>query len=130
MEHRINQDEIARLLEFLPIFENPQYQFVSQWQDFYPVYLPDVYRFFRLVSQLRCFDSNYTDRQARKIISSIDSIQTASLNEVCDALTFCARGERFCYGYWNSVLQSGKLVSILKRLQIIQKLNKPKSGGC
>ena len=123
VESKISQNDIAQLLAFLPLFDILQHELVLQWQDGHPIYSKDVERFFKLVSQLRCFDSNYTDKQARKFLNQIDSIQTLSLNEIGSMLTYCARSERFCDGHWNSLLQSGKVVKILKRLEVIQNIN-------
>jgi hypothetical protein len=38
-------------------------------------------------------------------------------------LTFCLRGERFCDGHVASVIEAGKIKSILKRLKVIMEEN-------
>jgi hypothetical protein len=34
-------------------------------------------------------------------------------------LTYCVRGERFCDGHWAAMLESGRVVAILRRLRVL-----------
>jgi hypothetical protein len=47
-------------------------------------------------------------------------IRRASLAEVKTMLTYCVRGERFGDGHWAAMLESGKVVALLKRLRALR----------
>jgi uncharacterized protein DUF6508 len=36
-------------------------------------------------------------------------------------LTGCVRGERFCDGYWEGILQTGRVVALLRRLEVLRR---------
>ncbi len=55
-------------------------------------------------------------------------IQKSSLAEIKTMLTYCVRGERFCDGHWGAVLESGKLVKILERLEALRDEGVGKQG--
>jgi hypothetical protein len=48
-------------------------------------------------------------------------IQRATLAEVKTMLTYCVRGERFSDGHWAAMLESGRIVALLKRLHVLRK---------
>lgn len=125
------QGDIKKLLAFLPSLETPGRTFVRQWaggektgeRSFnvsYPVYEEDVTNFFELAAQPCWNDSTYNPQSAGQMLEDTPAISKASMEDIRTMLTFCVRGERFCDGHWNAMLQSGKVVALLKRLQQIQ----------
>ena len=46
-------------------------------------------------------------------------IQRATLAEIVTMLTYCVRGERFGDGHWAAMLESGRIVALLKRLRAL-----------
>ena len=122
IENRINQNDLNRLLEFLPLFDDPQCQFVRDWQDYYPVYTDDVERFFQLINLPVWSDRNHNCDLAKKMLQDPSLIRAASLDQIKTMLTYCLRGESFSAGHWNSVLQTGQIVMLLKRLRAMGNL--------
>jgi len=125
-------EQIDKLLRFLPLLEQPGREFVTKWIGGermpdgaitmrYPVYSPDVTEFFHLASQPCYFDTGYDIDRADEMLRDESAILTASIHEVKEMLTFCVRGERFCDGFWNNILSSGKVTALLKRLQALRR---------
>jgi broad-specificity NMP kinase len=50
------------------------------------------------------------------MLSDDDLIATASLDQIKTMLTYCVRGERFVDGHWAHMLESGRIVALLRRL--------------
>lgn len=134
MEEEIPTDEdMERLLSYLPLFDKPGRQFVKRWAGgeklgehsfnvSYPVYEEDVGHFFQLASQPCWNDTNYNPEAAGRMLEDELAVSNASIEGIRTMLAFCVRGERFCDGYWETVLKSGKVVALLRRLQQIQAL--------
>jgi len=57
--------------------------------------------------------------EGSKILKCVQNKAEASLHEIKSMLTFCIRGERFCDGHVASVIESGKMKSILMRLKVM-----------
>ena len=128
----MNQDTIARekideLLRFLTLFEEPGRSFVTQWAGGettadgaitmpYPIYAEDVGEFFRLAGDPFWCNYAYNPTEAGKLLQDDAFIAQATLDEIKTLLTYCVRGERFCDGHWDAVLQSGRITAILHRL--------------
>lgn len=129
-----NQQSIARideLLRFLPLFEEPGRSFVTRWAGGettadgaitmpYPIYAEDVAAFFLLAGDPFWCDYTYNPTEAGKLLEDDAFIAQATLDEIKTLLTYCVRGERFCDGHWGAVLESGKIVAILRRLAAIR----------
>ncbi len=47
-------------------------------------------------------------------------IKIAPIKDIKTMLTYCVRGERFSDGHWAEMLRSGRIVAILKRLQVLR----------
>ena len=123
-------EDINKLLAYLPLFDKPGRKFVKKWaggehlgeRSFsvsYPEYENDVADFFALATQPCWTNRNYQPETAGQMLEDEQAISKADLADIRTMLTFCVRGERFCDGHWESVLKSGKVVAILKRLQQI-----------
>ena len=131
LENTPTQDDIDKLLAYLPLFDKPGRQFVKRWTGgeklgelsfnvSYPVYEEDVEDFFRLASQPCWNKSNYDPETAGQMLEDEQIVSKADIDSIRTMLTFCVRGERFCDGHWEAVLKSGKAIVLLKRLQKIK----------
>ena len=120
--------EIDELLRFLPLFDVPDRDFVESWGGGektesgaitmpYPVYPNDVLEFYRLAGQPCWSDYDYQPREAAQMLEDDAFIRGATLSEVKTMLTYCVRGERFSDGHWAAMLESGRIVALLKRLR-------------
>ena len=76
--------------------------------------------FFGLVGQHFWSDYKYKPAEAGKLLQDDDFIARATLDEIKTLLTYCVRGERFCDGHWDTVLQSGRIGAILRRLAVLK----------
>lgn len=132
MDHvTVTTEKMDELLRFLPLFENPDREYVREWgggkvtddgsiQVPYPIYCDDVYEFFALAGQTPWSDFEYQPREAGAMLSDDEFIATASLDEIRTMLTYCVRGERFGDGHWALMLESGRIVALLRRLAVLR----------
>ena len=118
---RLAIEKIDQLLQFLPAFEEPNRQFIEKWQGFYPVYATDVTEFVRLAGDSWWMDTGYQPQEAGQMLANEALIQSANLDQIKTMLTFFVRGERFSDGHWGSLLENGRVQSLLHRLEILQK---------
>jgi hypothetical protein len=127
----ITREKIDELLRFLPLFTVPGRHFIIKWDGLekmpdgaitmpFPLYAEDVEEFFRLASQPCWNDYDYTKSNASEMLNYEEFIKNASIENVKTMLTYCVRSERFCDGFWNSVLSSGRVVVLLKRLEVLR----------
>ena len=86
----------------------------------YPVYPEDVKQFYRLAGQPCWSDYDYEPKKAARMLQDEAVIHSATLAEVKTMLTYCVRGERFSDGHWAAMLESGKVVALLKRLHVLR----------
>ena len=123
--------EIEELLFFLPLFEEPNRKFV-EWvggkevesevfQMPYPKYSEDVMKFFRLAKQPCWRDKNYLSNGGSEMLQDENLIKNATIENIKTMFTFCVRGERFCDGLRAGMLENGKIIAILKRLEMLSK---------
>ena len=117
----ITGKRMDELLRFLPLFEGPTAGFVIERGNAldvpYPTYSPVVVEFFDLASQPWWVDGGYDPLAAGEQVRNDEAIATASLGQIKAMLTFCVRSERFCDGAWLAMLEQGRIVAILRRLQ-------------
>ena len=129
-QHEITREDIDALLEYLPLFEKPGREF-AKWGGLeknadgslsfpFPVYDDDVEEFFRLVGQHGWLDYGYKPEEAARMLADAEFIERASLEQVKTMLTYCLRGERFCDGHRESLLEGGQIVALLRRLEAIR----------
>jgi len=128
----ITVERMDELLRFLPLFEVPGREYILAWgggektpdgrafQVPYPIYCADVLEFYTLAGQAHWADYQYNPRQAYVMLSDDEFISTASLDEVKTMLTYCVRGERFGDGHWAQMLESGRIVALLRRLAALR----------
>lgn len=127
----ITRERAEELLRFLPRFEVPGRAYVEKWSGgeetasgaitfAYPEYHKDVLEFFALAGRHWWTDYEYDSHQAREMLDDDDVIRNCTLDELRTMLTYCVRGERFCDGHWQNILQSGRVVALLQRLAILK----------
>ena len=123
--------QIDELLRFLPLFDVPNRDFVESWSGEektesgaittpYLVYPEDVEQFYQLAGQPCWSDYGYEPGKAGQMLEDEAIVQRATLAEVKTMLTYCVRGERFSDGHWAAMLESGRIVALLKRLSALQ----------
>jgi hypothetical protein len=122
--------EIDALLAFLPLLRaapgSPYFTWGGNTVDAdgvlqmpYVDYADWVSHFFRLAGQDCWTDPGYQPQAAARLIEDDARVATASLEQIRTLLTYCVRGERFCDGHWIALIDEGRLVAILERLQDI-----------
>jgi len=119
--------EVAGLIAFLPGFEDRDEPF-ARWEGgshdedsktitlSYPRYAADVTKFFQVLSESQWVQFDYMTDRTRELVSDIDKLKDASIDDIKAVLTWCSRGERFCDGLHESVLKSGVIQAALRRL--------------
>jgi hypothetical protein len=123
----ITPSKIDELVRFLPAFEMPGREFIMRWEGGdpqadgsvsmpYPVYTADVNLVFYYVSQPCWCDFDYTLKRSDVLLDDDAFIARSSIVEIRTLLTYCARGERFCAGFWGGVLKRGRVQAVLRRL--------------
>lgn len=129
--NEITRERIDELLRFLPRFKVPGRVWIERvggGQEtadgavtmYYPLYCEDVLAFYQLAGQPWWSDYGYEPRVAAQMIADEERIARATLGEIKTMLTCCVRGERFSDGHWAAMLESGKIVAILRRLQMLR----------
>jgi hypothetical protein len=125
-------ERMDELLRFLPLFEVPGREYIQAWGGGettadgkavtvpYPIYCDDVLEFYTLAGQTHWADFQYVPRQAYDMLTDDEFIATASLSEFKTMLTYCVRGERFGDGHWAQMLESGRIVALLRRLAALR----------
>lgn len=109
-------EEMDDLLRFLPVLAQPGRSFMTAPRQ----YMPDVQAFFRRAGSGWWSDPDYEPTRAARMLADDDAVGRATLQEVRAMLTCCVRGERFGDGYWEGILQSGRVVALLRRLQVLR----------
>lgn len=127
----VTPERVDELLRFLPLFDTPGRPFVESWGGGerpsdgattlpFPVYAADVREFFQLASQAWWSDHAYEPVEAAAMLEDESTIRSATIAQIRTMLTYCVRGERFCDGHWEAVLESGHVVALLRRLELLR----------
>lgn len=121
--------DFEELLAFLPVFRRPNFLPVEQVHGgrstdgamhfTWPEYAPEVARFMQAASKDCWQDRYYSPDAMALMIADSERVTLATLEEIRSMLTYCVRGERFCEGHIGHMIESGRLVQILERLQEI-----------
>lgn len=119
------ENEIKELLAFLPQLKDKNFSPIKCWkggkqadgttQLGYPEYNEITLKFIDAISQ-PCWSYPYDPVVAGQMIDNASAISTATMDQIKEMLTFCARGERFCEGHWGEVIENGTIESLLERL--------------
>ena len=121
---------MTELLAFLPGFSIPGRRFdVDETPPpggeqqpavmLHPIYARDVVTFFMAIGLRPWVDPNYRSLRPERFVAEPGLIERATWPELRALLNHCARGERFCDGYWSSVFQKGVVQAALRRLDQI-----------
>lgn len=132
----VTREQVDELLQFLPLFDVPGRSYVltaassgtspeGEIPTHYPEYCEDVLAFFWLAGQPGWSDFEYDPRQAQAQIGDDAFIRSCSLDELKTLLTYCVRSERFADGAWLSLLESGRIVALLRRLAVLRESPQP-----
>ncbi len=147
MDAEISEAQIAaigRLLEFLPIFEDPQFE-PATWPERsyinsdgkrvmnmpYPDYHPKVEEFRdchpALVAGIHPYDPLPEDETQEGVPFSVtgatfteEYFAKATIDQIRRYLMLLGRGERFCDGHIDGEFRDGKVVAALRRLAILR----------
>lgn len=130
-EVQISRKQVDALLAFLPAFETPGRVFIERWAGGqktadgaftvpYPIYSEDVQAFFHQVAKHQWIDFGYNPTEARAMLSDDEFIEQCNLADIKTMLTYCVRGERFSDGFWGSVLETGRVNALLRRLAVLR----------
>lgn len=134
------QEDIDRMLEFLPVFEDPSFV-PATWIKFepemiggrlvhrlpYPEYCDKVEEFRRLCFGSTCGIDPYAvlpedppgtqpGLETARVITSEAEIATATLDQIRRYFVLSVRAERFCDGYIEGQLKLGKFQAALRRV--------------
>lgn len=132
LKTRITRDGMARVVAFLPDLEAPG--FVPSWYHsgellpngswsvgFYE-YAPRVCALLGTLDRygfVEPFDWPAWHTEAQRYYSNPREIETANLSVLQKLVTIHLRKERFCEGHLDTVLRSGHMVAILRRLRVL-----------
>ncbi len=86
------------------------------WNHHYPDYPASVKDFFHYITSSSWCNQNY---QAADTPELINNLNNASIVDIQSILTAASRGERFCDGCWQGILQKNTLDDVIKRAKII-----------
>ena len=124
----IGPEQLDAALRFLPIFEQPGYVF-GEWhgrEGHIPYYAinEDVMEFVNVlyVEQI-VFSFNWTrwQEEAQKFVDEPEALKTADLLVLRKLLVTHVRTDRFVEGHLASMLESGHITAIVKRLKEIRR---------
>ena len=119
--------DIQALLEFLPKLYGedappPVAQWISETKDGalafpWPEYNETVESFINLIVKQGCWmDGDYIPEEAEKLLMDEEAVGAAKLPEIQRMFTLVVRGERFCDGWWASMIEDGHVRRLLERL--------------
>jgi hypothetical protein len=119
--------DIDAVLCFLPVFQADGFRF-GDWDSEgqgLPEYAlsPDAGSFVECLYDngwIVPFDWTEWQERAEQFVNKPQSLETASLGDLCRLLTTHVRKDRFCEGHLASMFESGHLTAILVRLQEIR----------
>jgi O-acetyl-ADP-ribose deacetylase len=122
----ITREKIDAILEFLPIFDDTEFEF-GKWQvdnqdeavsAIFDTH-PEVDRFQRTLYEngwIVSFDWPEWQDRAAQYTESIELLQKADLEDLRRLLTTHVRKERFCEGHLSGMYECGHLTAILRRM--------------
>jgi hypothetical protein len=123
----IGPEQIDAILAFLAIFEQEDYKF-GEWveksgQVPYLAESKEVLEFHQALyreKMIVVFDWNSWGEETKRYQSDPDVVAEADLLTVRKLLTAHARADRFIEGHFVSVLESGHIIAVLRRLEAIR----------
>lgn len=120
-------EDFDELLAYLPVLYAHGFKAVNHWNGGtktsdgtslmpWPVYEGVVVSFFEVAAQKCWTDYEYTSKEAGTMLCEKQRVARATLEEIKTMLTWCVRGERFCAGHWDAIINDGRIRSLLLRL--------------
>ena len=121
-----NDRDIAELLGFLPRLTASGLEPIGQWSGGWkddrtfvlpwPDYDPVVEEFFAAASRECWLDPDYHPATAGRMLEDRELVASADLAQIKTMLNYCVRGERFCAGHWEDMIEAGHIERLLRRL--------------
>ena len=119
--------DIQALLEFLPKLYGegaplPVVRWFTETKDGAltlpcPQYNETVKSFIDLIVNQGCWMvGGYIPEEAKKLLMDEEAVRVATLPEIRRMFTLFVRGERFCDGWWSSMIEDGHVRRLLERL--------------
>ena len=88
----------------------------------WPEYNEVVSTFFDLVREQGCWlDYDYDPVETAKLFANETTVKHATIPEIRRMLTYIVRGERFCDGFWEGMIEEGHVRRLLERLAEIER---------
>ena len=119
----VTKSRADELIHFLHSFSVPGRQFRTRWSEDIlpqPYYPADVLEFFQRAGMEWWMDATYDPSTSAEMLDDEQRVMSADINSIKTMLTFCVRGERFADGFWGSILEDGRLLRLLRRLEQIR----------
>lgn len=84
-------------------------------------YSETVESFFDTISKQGCWlDPDYDPEEDQRLLMNESAVGRATMPEIRRLLTLVVRGERFCDGWWASMIKEGHVRRLLERLADIR----------
>ena len=123
--------EIDELLSFLPKLKDKNFNAVKNIRGGekdangiihigFPEYHKTVIEFFKVASKECWSDYDYLSKNNKQMLTEDGFVESANIDQIKTMLTFCQRGERFCDGQWEAMIEEGFILRILERLDVIR----------
>lgn len=120
--------EIDELLAFLPRLYAEGFSPVRRWHGGtarpdgvimmpWPEYDEVVEAFYGSAARECWLDYGYNPTVAQAMLQDQVLVAAASLDQIKTMLTYCVRGERFCDGHWEAMIELGHIRRLLERLR-------------
>jgi len=125
-DETLNEARVKELLSYLPFFENSKGKSIAKWcggerdKDGtlimpFPEYPAEVHRFIEAAAQPWWRDGDYLAAKPRELLDA--GLEGADLHKVKSVLTYIVRGERFCDGFWDGLIESGAIALVLEKIR-------------
>lgn len=120
-------DQIKELVAFLPRLLKMSTEDLDPWRESMTQandvaslpeneYDPLILAFFEAAAEPCWSDHDYLNKNPERMLDNLELIKAADLDQIRTMLTFCVRGERFCSGFWTSIIGDGSVERLLERL--------------
>lgn len=127
MEREPSARDIKALVEYLPkLYGEDAPQPIARWITEtadgeltlpWPEYDETVERFIDLIETQGCWMvGSYNPEEVKELLMDVEAMRVATLPEIRRMLTLVVRGERFCGGWWFSMIEEGHVRRLLERL--------------
>jgi len=124
MNHEFSIKSIRRILKFLPIFDDPVFEFTrpdpdggwDQWEaPELDQFVSELYNIDFLIQ----FDWPDWQDEAVRFYQEPDLLEQADLTTIRKLLTLHVRKDRFSNGHLSAMFENGHIQKILRRLKVI-----------